>query len=147
MTKELDGTQVSRIIEDTHPGMVLETQGSNIWIKPDGIRPVATLLKQDPDLLLSTLRAITAVDYVEYFEIIYHLLSMRKNQSLVLKLKCFGRDFPVVDSVVDIWKGADLQEREIWDLMGIHFEGHPNLKRVLLWEGFPGHPLRKDFIR
>ena len=147
MTKELDGTQVSRIIEDTHPGMVLETQGSNIWIQPDGIRPVATLLKQDPDLLLSTLRAITAVDYVEYFEIIYHLLSMRKNQSLVLKLKCFGRDFPVVDSIVDIWKGADLQEREIWDLMGIHFEGHPNLKRVLLWEGFPGHPLRKDFIR
>ena len=72
---------------------------------------------------------------------------MKKNQSLVLKLICFGRDEPVVDSVIDIWKGADLQEREIWDLMGIHFEGHPNLKRVLLWEGFPGHPLRKDFIR
>ena len=147
MTKELDGTQVTRIIEDNHPGMVLDTQGSNIWIQPNGIRAVATLLKQDPDLLLSTLRAITAVDYVEYFEIIYHLLSMKKNQSLVLKLKCFGRDEPVVDSVIDIWKGADLQEREIWDLMGIHFEGHPNLKRVLLWEGFPGHPLRKDFIR
>ena len=147
MTKELDGTQVTRIIEDNHPGMVLDTKGSDIWIQPDGIRAVATLLKQDPDLLLSTLRAITAVDYVEYFEVIYHLLSMKKNQSLVLKLKCFGRDEPVVDSVIDIWKGADLQEREIWDLMGIHFEGHPNLKRGLLWEGFPGHPLRKDFIR
>ena len=102
MTKELDGTQVTRIIEDNHPGMVLDTQGSNIWIQPDVIRAVATLLKQDPDLLLSTLRAITAVDYVEYFEIIYHLLSMKKNQSLVLKLKCFGRDEPVVDSVKDI---------------------------------------------
>ena len=85
--------------------MVLDTKGSDIWIQPDGIRAVATLLKQDPDLLLSTLRAITAVDYVEYFEIIYHLLSMKKNQSLVLKLKCFGRDEPVVDSVIDIWKG------------------------------------------
>ena len=71
---------------------------------------------------------------------------MKKNQSLVLKLKCFGRDEPVVDSVIDIWKGADLQEREIWDLMGITFEGHPNLKRILLWEGFDGHPLRKDYL-
>ena len=146
MTKELDGIQVTRIIEDNHPGMVLDTQGSNIWIQPDGIRAVATLLKQDPDLLLSTLRAITAVDYVEYFEIIYHLLSMKKNQSLVLKLKCFGRDDPVVDSVVDIWKGADLQEREIWDLFGIKFDEHPNMKRILLWEGFDGQPLRKDFL-
>ena len=49
-------------------------------------------------------------------------------------------------SVVSVWQGADLQEREIWDLMGVRFDGHPNLKRVLLWEGFPGHPLRKDFL-
>ena len=72
---------------------------------------------------------------------------MRLNQSAILKTRIFGRKEPVIDSVVEIWKGADLQEREIWDLMGIRFEGHPNLKRVLLWEGFPGLPLRKDFIR
>ena len=47
--------------------------------------------------------------------------------------------------MVDIWRGADLQEREVWDLMGIMFDGHPNHKRIMLWEGFPGHPLRKDF--
>ena len=46
----------------------------------------------------------------------------------------------------DVWQGADLQEREIWDLMGIHFDGHPNMKRIMLWEGFPGHPLRKDSL-
>ena len=51
-----------------------------------------------------------------------------------------------LDLVIDIWKTADLQEREIWDLMGIQFEGHPNLKRILLWEGFDGHPLRKDYL-
>ena len=84
---------------------------------------------------------------MEYFEIVYHLLSMRRNASVVLKTRCYGRDEPVVPSVVDIWRGAELQEREIWDLMGIRFEGHPNMKRVLLWEEFPGHPLRKDYLR
>jgi NADH:ubiquinone oxidoreductase subunit C len=83
---------------------------------------------------------------VEYFELVYHLLSMRNNTSAVIKSKIFGREELSVPSVFSIWQGADLQEREIWDLMGIRFDGHPNMKRVLLWEGFPGHPLRKDYL-
>jgi NADH:ubiquinone oxidoreductase subunit C len=57
-----------------------------------------------------------------------------------------GRTEASVASVVAIWRGADYQEREVWDLMGIRFEGHPNHKRIMLWEGFPGHPLRKDYV-
>ena len=72
---------------------------------------------------------------------------MRRNQSAILKARCYGRDELAVDSVIDIWRGAELQEREIYDLMGIRFEGHPNMKRILLWEDFPGHPLRKDYLR
>jgi len=53
---------------------------------------------------------------------------------------------PSVPSLVSIWSGADYQEREVWDLMGIRFDGHPNHKRIMLWEGFPGHPLRKDYV-
>ena len=53
---------------------------------------------------------------------------------------------PEIESVYSLWKGADFQEREVFDLMGIHFNNHPNLKRILLWDGFPGHPLRKDFV-
>ena len=71
---------------------------------------------------------------------------MQNNTSVVIKSKVFGREELSAPSVISVWQGADLQEREIWDLMGIHFEGHPNMKRVLLWEGFPGHPLRKDFL-
>jgi NADH:ubiquinone oxidoreductase subunit C len=64
----------------------------------------------------------------------------------VIKSKCgLGREEARIPSVFDIWRGADLQEREVWDLMGIIFDGHPNHKRIMLWEGFPGHPLRKDF--
>jgi len=89
---------------------------------------------------------VSAVDYIEYFELVYHVLSMRHNHSVVIKSRLFGRETLSVASVTEVWQGADLQEREIWDLMGIWFDGHPNLKRILLWENFPGHPLRKDCI-
>ncbi|MCH7800509.1 MAG: NADH-quinone oxidoreductase subunit C, partial [Chloroflexi bacterium] len=112
----------------------------------DAILNVSRFLNADDDLDFSFLNAVTAVDYVEYFELVYHLVSMRKNTSVVIKSKVFGREELSVPSVISVWQGADLQEREVWDLMGIRFEGHPNLKRVLLWEGFPGHPLRKDFL-
>ena len=116
-------------------------------METDKLPAVASLLKNARDLDFALLRSVSAVDYVEYFEIVYHLLSLRRNQSAVIKTRCYSRTEPSVPSVVDVWKGAELQEREVWDLMGVHFEGHPNMKRVLLWEGFPGHPLRKDFLR
>ena len=92
------------------------------------------------------LNSITAVDYVEYFEVVYHITSTIHKHSAVLKAKVYGRDAPSVPSVISVWRGADLQEREIWDLMGVAFEGHPNLKRILLWEGYPGHPLQRDYL-
>ena len=65
----------------------------------------------------------------------------------MIKIKCGeGRIDPKVKSVISVWRGAELQEREIYDLMGIMYEGHPNMKRLLLWENFEGHPLRKDFV-
>jgi NADH:ubiquinone oxidoreductase subunit C len=64
---------------------------------------------------------------------------------LVLKTAC-PREGAEVSSLVELWRGADFQEREVYDLMGIRFSGHPNLKRILLWEGFEGHPLRKDYL-
>ncbi len=145
--RELDGADLARRINEDHPGAAVSWNGTDVWIEPENLLTVGRFLHDAADLDFASLRAVTAVDYVEYFELIYHLLSMRKNHSAVVKMRRFGRDEPTVDSVVGIWKGADLQEREVWDLMGIHFEGHPNMKRVLLWEGFPGHPLRKDFIR
>ena len=99
-----------------------------------------------PGLDFDYLTAITAVDYLDYLEVIYQLTSIKHNHSLVLKTRCYGQDNPTLPSVVSLWRGADFQEREIYDLMGIRFEGHPNLKRIALWEGFEGHPLRKDYL-
>ena len=146
MTRALLGEDMARRINDAHPGAATGFNQTDVWLKLDSLYDVARFLKETSDLDFSFLTAITGVDYIEYFELIYHLLSMRRNHSIVLKTRCFGRDEPTAPSLVSLWQGANLQEREIWDLLGIHFEGHPNMKRILLWEGFPGHPLRKDFL-
>ncbi len=146
MTRAHSAEDAARRINESIPGAAVESTQTDVWVLPEHILPVARLLKDDPAFDFSFLTALSAVDYVEYFEMVYHLVSLRRNASLVVKSRVYGRDEPAVHSVIDVWKGADLQEREVWDLMGIHFEGHPNMKRILLWEGFPGHPLRKDFL-
>ena len=146
MTRALSGETVAHRIEEAIPDSTLEFNNTDVWITPETIPDVARYLKETEDLDFKFLSSLTAVDYIEYFEIVYHLVSMRRNTSVVIKSRTFGRENPSVPSVTNVWAGANLQEREVWDLMGIHFEGHPNLKRILLWEGFPGHPLRKDFL-
>jgi NADH/F420H2 dehydrogenase subunit C len=89
--------------------------------------------------------SITGVDYEDRFEVVYHLYSTEKQGKPIIVKVHAQREDPEVPSVVSIWPGADWQEREVWDLMGIRFSGHPNLKRILMWEGFEGHPLRKDY--
>ena len=146
MTKALSGEEIARRINEACPDAATEYNATDVWVALGSLHDAARFLKETPDLDFAFLTAITAVDYIEYFELVYHRLSMRYNRSTVLKTRCYGRAEPKVASVVDLWQGADLQEREIWDLMGVQFEGRPNLKRVLLWEGFPGHPLRKDYL-
>ncbi|MDA1347413.1 MAG: NADH-quinone oxidoreductase subunit C [Chloroflexi bacterium] len=146
MTRALDAGEVARRINEVRAGAVVVSNDTDVWVKLDALVEVANFLKDTPDLDFAFLTAVTAVDYIEYFELVYQLLSMRRNHSIVVKMRVFGREAPVVPSLVDLWPGADLQEREIWDLMGIKFDKHPNLKRILLWEGFPGHPLRKDYL-
>lgn len=87
---------------------------------------------------------ITAVDFQDRFELVYHIYSIPGNRKLLVKADV-DHDQPLAPSAVAIWPTADWQEREVFDLMGIRFEGHPNLQRILLPDEFEGHPLRKDF--
>ena len=116
-----------------------------VAIKPEAVTDVARFLHDE--CRLDYLALLTAVDRPERFEVVYHLWSVkdRTTDPFVLKVYIEDKQNPTVPSVTPIWRGANYQEREAYDLMGIRFEGHPNLKRILLWEGFPGHPLRKDF--
>ena len=146
MTRVLSGGDVARRIGEAISGSVVRSDETNVWVETDTIAEVAGFLRDAPDLEFSFLTSVTAVDYIEYFELVYRLLSMKRNHSVVIRTRCYGRDEPTAPSVTGVWRGAELQEREIWDLMGIRFEGHPNMKRILLWEGFSGHPLRKDYL-
>lgn len=108
---------------------------------------VCEFAKKSPELSFDFPIQMTAVDFIKenQFELVYYLYSSRHKNGLVIKTR-IPRDAAEIDSVTPLWKGMDWQEREVFDLMGIHFKGHPNLKRIMLWDGFPGHPLRKDYV-
>ena len=146
MTLALSGNQMAEGLSRLVPNSVEETDVDNVWIRPESILEVCAALKDAPDYKFDYLVSVSAVDYIEYFELVYHLVSMVHNHSAVIKAKCWGRTNLSVPSVVGVWQGADFQEREVYDLKGVSFEGHPNLKRLVLWEGFPGHPQRKDYL-
>ena len=145
MTKPLVGQDVAELIAEHIPQAVVEASDEWVIIRPDLLLQVAQFLKATPGLELNYLNCVTGVDYLDYLEVVYHLTSMEHNHSLVLKVRC-SREKPEMPSVVSVWRGADLQEREIFDLLGITFVGHPNLKRIFMWEGFKGHPLRRDYL-
>jgi len=145
MTVALSGKEIASQLEERFPGSIAESDPKNLVVKSDFLLAITAFLKDTPDLDFDYLNYITAIDYYDHFEVVYQLTSTEHNHSLVLKTRCYQRDNPVLPSVVSLWQGADFQEREIYDLMGIKFEGHPNMKRIVLWEGFKGHPLRKDY--
>lgn len=146
MTVALSGEEIASQIEENFPGSVVESNQQSLVVDKEFLLLVANYLKTTPGLDFDYLTAITAVDYYDYFEVIYQLTSLQHNHSLEVKTRCYRRDNPSLPSVVGLWRGADFQEREIYDLMGISFDGHPNLKRIFLWEGFKGYPLRKDYL-
>ena len=93
------------------------------------------------------LSSVTGVDYLDegQLEVVYHAYQTSGGPALNLKVQV-DRENPVIPSLVSVYPGADFQEREIYDLSGITFVDHPNMKRILTWDGFDGHPLRKDFL-
>ncbi len=146
MTVSLSGWEVAERLTKHFPDALSEASDHAVLVKSQSLLEVAEYLKSTPEFDCNYLTNITAVDYYDYFEVIYQLTSLKHNHSLVLKTRCRGRDNPTLPSVVGLWRGADFQEREIHDLMGISFDGHPNLKPIVLWQGFEGHPLRKDYL-
>jgi NADH-quinone oxidoreductase subunit C len=111
-----------------------------------------SLCRDDAELAFDVLMDLTAVDYQKYpgredgprFEVVYHLYSIARNHRVRLKVRV-DEDDAVVPTAVPLWPIANWFEREVWDMFGIRFAGHPDLRRLLLYEEFVGHPLRKDY--
>jgi len=146
MTTALTGKDASAKLAQRFASSIIQADKDYVLVKPEAMPEIVSFLKTAPGLEFDFLNSVTAVDYFDYFEVVYHLTSMKHNQSLVLKTRLQGRDNLSAPSIIKIHQGADFQEREIYDLMGIKFEGHPNMKRIMLWDGFEGHPLRKDYL-
>jgi NADH-quinone oxidoreductase subunit C len=109
------------------------------------LKDVARRLKAHKDLAYETLNWIAGVDLGSQLESVYHVYSWRTNTWIELHVPV-PKSKPEVDTVTDVWPAADWHERESWDMMGIRYVGHPDLRRILLKDDFVGHPLRKDYV-
>lgn len=128
-------------------GAKFDRDEMTIYIDRAFIREACALLRDDAQCLFNFLSDVTCVDWFPAeprFEIVYHLLSIAKKERVRLKVKLESSN-PVVDSVTPVWPGANYFEREVFDLFGIRFSGHPYLRRLLMPEDWEGHPLRKDY--
>ena len=142
-------------IQEKNPSAVLGTHDFRgdltVLIKKEFLIEVMRLLKDDAELDFNILMDLSAVDYLKFeeeerprYEVVYHLYSLAKNHRVRIKIPIEETNLNL-PSVIRLWPAADWYEREVWDMFGIRFQGHPNLKRILMYEEFEGHPLRKDY--
>ena len=140
--------ELKSTIEQQVPGASLTVEGAALYADPKDLTAVCRWLKDSERFKLDYLSGVTVVDYPQEqrMDVVYHLFSMaQKHGPLTLKAK-LSRATPKIASVTPIWRSAEFQEREAYDLYGVIFNGHADLRRILLWEGFAGHPMRKDYV-
>lgn len=126
--------------------VVNDKQFLNVSVNNDQIHKLAEFLKNTSETYFDYLFCESAVDFNDHFMMVYHLDSTKFRHQLVIKTKITDRENPVVDSVCDIWIGAEYHEREIFDLFGIKFNNHPDLRKIFLDNDWVGFPLRKDYV-
>ena len=145
--EEAVGAPAQEVLEDSlkdfHPQFGTTMDIPEITVEPQHIADVCRTAKDDPRLSFKLLLCLAAVDYREYLQVVYVLLSLEKEYKLVIKTNV-PYDDPRLPTVTSVWRAADWYEREAHDLFGIVFDGHPGLNPLVLYEGFPGHPGRKD---
>lgn len=138
-------------LSELFPDSIIETHSyrgdDTAVVKKEDILGICFFLRDDESLLYNFMMDLTAVDYLgnePRFEVVYQLYSLKFNRRVRIKARVSEADCSI-ESVVPVWISADWFEREVYDMYGITFKGHPDLKRILLYEGFEGHPLRKDY--
>lgn len=145
------GSPALRRLLESLPDAVVATHAelgdATACVEPARIVEVARLLRDAPDLEFEMLTDLTAVDYLgeePRFEVVYHFYSVARNHRVRVKARV-SEAAPELASLVDLYASADWMEREVFDMYGIRFTGHPRLERILLYDGFEGYPLRKDY--
>ena len=139
--------QIKQDLESQFHGVGIVVEGTSLIIPKEKWLEIAQFLKTNSEYNLDFLSSVTGVDYIQHMEVVYHIYSIAKpDGTLSIKVRT-DRDNGHVPSVVPVWRSAEYQEREIYDLFGIHFDAHPDLRRIFMWEGFEHHPMRKDYVQ
>ena len=136
LLRERFGDQVLEVAEDERHG--------HVRVAPEAWVEAHRFLRDDERTRFEILHDVTAVDWVEHFDVVSHLTSLTRKHVVCLKTRTKSREEATCASLTPVWAAADWHERETWDLLGVRFEGHPDLRRILLPEDWQGHPLRKD---
>ena len=132
---------------DAATGAKFDRDELTIWVKRESLREACELLREDATTRFNFLSDITCVDWYPTeprFEVVYSLLSMARKERIRIKVKLSSSD-PSVESLTELWPGANPFEREVFDLFGIRFNGHPYLRRIMMPDEWQGRPLRKDY--
>ena len=122
-----------------------EQEKPQVYVSTADLLPMMKLLRENPIWSFDRMANITAVDYKDYLEMVYNLYSRRYNKWLTVKVK-LDREKPEIESMTQVWTGTEFEEREIFDLMGINFLHHPDMRRILMPDDYSEYPLRKDFV-
>lgn len=138
--------EIKSKLEKAISGIKLRAVRESLLIEdPAALTAVAAFLKNSPDFRFDYLSSVTGADYLEFLESVYHLYSIEKRSgTLVLRVRV-PKSNPRVPSLVPIYRGAEFQEREAYDMYGIVYEKHPDLRRLFMWDGYEGFPMRKDY--
>ena len=123
-----------------------DSQFLTLIVNPAYLHQLSKQLKEDTDTSFDYMFCQTGIDWLENMEVVYHLRSTSHGHEVVVRTQITDRENPTVDSVYDLWKTSDFHEREIFDLLGIKFNNHPDLRRIFLDDDWEGYPLRKDYV-
>lgn len=145
----MDNDGLKKLIAEWEPTAAFneeEAQFLNATVTPDKLLSLAEKLRYEEETFFDYMFCLTCVDYPEHMIMVYHLRSMKHGHEMVLKAKIDDRENPEVETLCHIWRTAEYHEREVYDLFGVKFTNHPDLRRILLDEDWEGYPLRKDYV-
>ena len=148
LSNQMENQKIQELILSNFPDaqIAIGKQFLTVSIDKNNLCKLAGFLKQNSETSFDYLYCESAVDYSDRFEMVYHLDSTKHRHQIVMKSKITDKNNPVIDSVCKIWIGAEYHEREIFDLFGIKFSGHPDLRKIFLDNDWVGFPLRKDYV-
>lgn len=145
----MDNESLQQLLAKWDPAAELSEEGSqylNMTITPTNLLEIAEKLRNDEATLFDFMFCLTCVDYPEHMIMVYHLRSTTLNHEMVLKVKIEDRENAEVETLCHIWRTAEYHEREVFDLYGVKFLNHPDLRRILLDDDWKGYPMRKDYV-